>query len=183
MKPWDVVANWMFLATDNTGTTHFCVLKNNVLYELSYTALTSDDGVAFATSGNSGQIYFSDDGRQWGNLIQLTIVLLRPSGQINFTVTGRTKNSTLQQVGSGTYNPKNDPAGWSEPEAGWSSRRGWSEINTIPRNFNDATQEIKIKVRKDLQWFSYAWTTTATGVDYNISKVIGVYVNSGMKDL
>jgi hypothetical protein len=133
--------------------------------------------------GNSGQIYFSDNGRRWGNLIMLIIELLRPSGSITFTVNGRTKNSSFQQVGDATYVPRNDPAGWSEPLAGWSSRRGWSEINTIPRNFNDATQEIKIKVRKDLQWFSYAWTTTGTGVDYNISKITALYVDAGYKDI
>jgi hypothetical protein len=183
MKPWDIAADWMFLATDNTGTTHHCILKNNVLYQLAYVALTSDDGTAFSTSGNSGQIYFSEDGRSWGNLIQLAIVLLRPSGRITFTVTGRTKNSTLQTVGTQTYSPRNTQAGWSESGAGWSSRRGWSEIVLIPRAFNDATQEIKIKIRKDLQWFSYAWTTTDTGVDYNISKVVATFVDAGLKDL
>lgn len=183
MKPWDIAADWMLLVTDNDGVSHHVIVSNNTIYELSYTALTADDGNAFSTNGTSGQIYFSDDGRQWGNLIQLVIVLLRPQGRIDFSVTGRTKNSTLQRVGGATYNPKSSQAGWSEPKTGWSTRRGWSEIKLIPRNFNDATQEVRIKIRKDLQWFSYSWATTEPGVDYNISKIIAEYVDAGVKDL
>lgn len=108
----------MMLYNDNSGSTHHIVLSGNKIYELSYVALTADNGVAVATSGDSGQIYFSKDGREWGRLINLTFVLLRPQGTINFSVSGRTEDSTLAVVGSGVYSTTSTRAGWSEPKAG-----------------------------------------------------------------
>lgn len=183
MKPWNVSADWMTLYNDNSGTTHFLVLSNNKIYEFSYVSSTADDGVAFPTSGNSGQITFSDDGREWGKLIQLVFILLRPQGQVNFSVSGRTEDSALSTVGKGEFAPKNTRAGWSEPRAGWSSLRGWSEIVTVPVAFNDATQEVVVDVDEDLQWYSYGWNSVDAGVDYNLADVIAVYVPIGIKNL
>lgn len=183
MKPWNISADWMTLYNDNTGTTHLLVLSGNKIYELSYVALTADNGTAFSTSGNSGQITFSDDSRVWGKLIQLIFVLLRPQGQINFSVSGKTEDSALAVVGTGAFTPTNTRAGWSEPGAGWSSLRGWSEIVTVPVSFNDATQEVAVEVDEDLQWFAYGWNTTDSGVDYSLADVIAEYVEIGIKDL
>lgn len=183
MKPWSISADWMMLYSDNTGTTHFVVMSNNVIYELSYVALTADNGTAFSTTGNSGQITFSDDSREWGKLIQLIFVLLRPQGQINFSVAGKTEDSALSVVGTGAFVQSSSRAGWSEPLAGWSSLRGWSELVTVPVSFNDATQEVIVPVDEDLQWFSYGWNTTDTGVDYSLADVIAEYVPIGIRDL
>lgn len=183
MKPWNIAADWIMLYNDNNGNTHFVVLSNNTIYELSYIALTADDGSAFSTSGDSGQIPFSKDSREWGRLIQVIFVILRPQGTINFTLSGKTEDSPLSVVGSGAFVPTSTRAGWSEPGAGWSSLRGWSEIVTVPVGFNDATQEVIVEVDEDLQWFSYAWNTVDAGVDYNLSDVIAEYVNIGIKDL
>lgn len=184
MKPLNISADWMTLVNDNSGTTHFVVLSNNIVYELSYAALTADDGVAFPTNGNSGQIPFSDDWREWGKLIKLVFILLRPQGQINFTVAGRTEDSALQTVGSGVFNATSSRAGWSEPKRSWSKpATGWSRIVAVPVSFNDATQEVEVEVDEELQWFSYGWNTNQPGVDYNLSDVVAEFVNVGIKDL
>lgn len=188
MKPWSIAADWLTLYNDNAGVTHFLVLSKNKLCELTYVALTTDNGVAFSTSGNSGQIYFSKDGREWGRLIQVIFTLLRPQGAINFTINGKTEDSALATIGQGSFVPVSTRAGWSEPRRGWSSSvsgdlRGWSEIITVPVAFNDATQEVIVEVDEDVQWFSYAWTTADSGVDYNLSEVTAEFVNIGIKDL
>lgn len=188
MKPLSISANWMWLYNDNSGTTHFCVLSNNKVCELSYASLTNDLGTAFTTQGNSGQIYFSDDGREWGKLIQVVFVLLRPQGAISFSVSGKTEDTPLAVVGTGSFIPQYTQAGWSEAQSGWSDSswgylRGWSEINVVPSVFNPATQEVTVEVDEDLQWYSYGWTTTDSGVDYALADVIGEYVNTGVRDL
>lgn len=183
MKPWSINADWMCLYTDDDGVTHHLILSDNGLYELAYIALTSDNGTAFATGGNAGQIKFSEDGMMYGKLIMVIFTLLRPQGNIDFTVTGATKNSALEQVGSGTFTPTSTRAGWSEPLLGWSRPRGWSEIVDIPVSFNDATQYVKVRVNKDLRWWSYAWNTTDSLVDYSLADVVAIYVESGIKDL
>lgn len=187
MKPWNIEADWMTLYNDNDGVTHQLVLSNNKIYELSYRALTADDGTGFATSGASGQIRFSPDGQTWGRLIKLVFILLRPQGTINFTVTGKTEDTPLSQVGSGSFTAQSSRAGWSEPQSGWSNPgtgklRGWSEINVVPVSFNSATQEVEVEIDEDLQWFSYGWTTTGPGVSYNLSDVVAQYVPVGIKD-
>lgn len=188
MKPWNIAADWMTLYNDNDGVTHHLVLADNKIYELSYRALTADDGTAFSTNGNSGQIRFSEDGREWGRLIRLIFVLLRPQGTINFTVSGKTEDTPLAVVGSESFTPTSSRAGWSEPGSGWSSSangylRGWSEINVVPVSYNAATQEIAIEVDEDLQWFGYGWTTTGPGVSYNLSDVVAEYVPVGIKEI
>lgn len=188
MKPWSISADWLWLYNDNSGTTHQLVLSGNKIYQLSYTALTTDNNVAFSTDANSGQITFSEDSREWGRLIQVIFVLLRPQGAINFSISGKTEDSALAVVGTGSFSPTNTRAGWSEPQSGWSNSgfgylRGWSEINVVPVSFNDATQEVAVEVDEDVQWWQWGMNTTGSGVDYNLADVIAEYVDSGIKDL
>lgn len=188
MKPWSISADWMTLYNDNSGNTHFLVLSNNTIYDMSYSALTNDDGEAFLTNGQSGQIYFSDDKRMWVQLLQVIIVLLRPQGEMNFLVTGKTEDSSLQTLGEPTTfvaNSSTTPAGWSEVNryiTGW-GRNAWSKVNLVPMITNDATQEVPIEIDEEIQWASYSWSTNKVGVDYNISDVIFEYVETGIKDL
>lgn len=185
MKPWSISATWMALYNDNSGTTHFLVLSNNKIYELAYITFTSDNGTAVPTSGNSGQIRFSKDGREWGRLIQLIFVLSRPQGQINFSVSGKTEDSSLAVVGAETFISTSTVAGWSEPNkyiVGW-GRWAWSKVGEVPATFNDATQEVIVEVDEELQWYSYGWTTNTVGVDYGLTDVIAEFVNVGIKDL
>lgn len=188
MKPWSIAADWMWLYNDNSGSTHFLIMSNNTIYDMSYSALTNDDGQAFLTNGQAGQIYFSDDKRMWVQLLQVIIVLLRPQGEINFQVTGKTEDSSLQELGEPmTFLPNSTttPAGWSEVNkyiVGW-GRNAWSKVNLVPSTTNDATQEVTIEIDEEVQWASYAWNTTKVGVDYNISDVIFEYVETGIKDL
>lgn len=187
MKPWNISADWMMLYNDNNGTTHFIILAGNVLYETSYSQLTNDNGTAFQTSGNSGQIRFSEDGREWARVLQVIFVLLRPQGSINFSVAGKTEDSTLAAVGTETFTSVSTVAGWSEPSngsgiIGW-GRRAWSEIGDVPVSFSDSSVDVLIEVDEDLQWLQYAWNSTETGVDYALSNVIVQYVPLGMRDL
>ncbi len=188
MKPWSIAADWMWVITDNTGNIHHLILSDSVIYDLSYSALTSDDGTAFDTSGQSGQIYFSDDKRMWVQLLQVVIVLLRPQGEINFRITGRTEDETLQAIGEPTtFTADNNfvPAGWGEVNkyiTGWGRNR-WSGVNLVPTNVSEATIEVLIEIDETIQWASYAWNTTKVGVDYNISDIIYEYSEVGLLNL
>lgn len=187
MKPWSVPADWMLLYNDNSGTTHFLILQNNKILEFTYSQITNDNGTVVPTNGNSGQVYFSDDKRDWAKLIQVVFVLLRPQGVISFTVAGRTEDSALSAVGTNTFTSSSTIAGWSEPGvsmkgAGWGRRR-WSRVETVPVSFNAATQEVVVEVDEEVQWYQYGWTTNTTGSNYQLSDVIAEYVVVGPKDL
>lgn len=188
MKPWSIPADWMLLYNDNTGNTHHLILSDNQIYDLSYSALTTDDGIPFQTNGQSGEIYFSDDKRMWAQLLQVVIVLAAPQGQMNWQITGKTEDSNLQALGDPTVftaDTNTSVAGWGEVNPGiigW-AENAWSEVSLIPTDSSSATQELVIEVDEEVQWASYSWTTTSAGVRYGVSDVILEYVETGVKDL
>lgn len=182
MKPWNVAADWLWLYNDNSGKTHMLALVNNTICEFTYTRKTSDNAGTFITSGQSGQIYFSDDGREWGRLIQLIFVVLRPEGEIRFTVTGKSEDGLVSFEQTESFAAKSSQVGWSEAGATWSGR-GWSKVVRTPSSFSNALEEVIIEVDEDLQWYQYGWYTYGSGVDYSLSQVVSEYVPIGLKDL
>lgn len=184
MKPWNVSADWMWLYDDNDGITHFLVLSSNTIYEFTRSQFTNDDGAKFPTSGYSGQIPFSPDGRQWAKLINVIYVLLRPQGAFTASITGQGDGNAVSLVGSSTFIPKTSVAGWDEPQLAWDyAGRSWDAIMSVPLSFNSATQEVKVSVDEDLRWFSYGWNTSDFAVDYSLADVVAEYVLIGIKDL
>lgn len=192
MKPWNVAADWMTLYDDNSGVTHFLILKGNVIYELTYAAATSDDGVGFPTNITSGIIKFSDDGMDWAKVINVTFILLRPQGSINIEVTGKTEDAELATVGSQTLTPVSSVAGWSE--SGWGGSPdlsspqipeifGWSNFSVIPSTIGSARYPVSIDIDEELNYFSWEIDTNSVGVDFQLSDVIAQFVNIGVKDI
>ena len=180
MKPLDIAADWLWLYNDNNGVTHFCVLKNNVIYELSYNQATNDDGVAFPTSASSGIIKFSDDGMEWAKVIDVTFVLLRPQGNINLSISGKTEDSALSVIGSTTYNPETSISGWSE--GNWESYLGWADSETVPTSYGDSRAAVPIEIDEAMNWLKWELTTSDRGVDYQLSDVIIRFVRIGVLD-
>ena len=192
MKPWNISADWMMLYNDNAGMTHHIVLSNNLIYELSYSASTNDDGVAFPTNATSGIIKFSEDGMQWARIINITFILLRPQGNISISVAGRTEDAELSTVGSTTLTPTSTVAGWGE--AGWGgspdllpplspSIFGWSNFSVLPTVIGSARYPVSIDVDEELNYYSWSIDTSTIGADYQLSDVIAQYVNIGVKEI
>lgn len=183
MKPWGIAADGIWLYNDNEGNSHICILENNQISDLSYLTYTSDNGVPFNTSGTSGLVKFSPDGRQWGSLIQVVYTLLKAQGNMNFNVAGRTEDSVgLIPLGNTPLNslPTSDPAGWSE--SGWSTQ-GWSDYQFVPVPFGIDTQDVIVDTDEEIQYWQYSWNSSGAGVDYNLSAVIAEYVAIGIRDL
>lgn len=194
MEPWNIAASWMMLYNDNGGTTHHVVVgTNNVLYELTSSQATNDDGTAVSTNITSGLIKFSDDSLEWGKVIDITFILLRPQGTINITVSGRTEDAQqLQSVGTGSFTTTSSIAGWGE--SGWGGSPdlvapqtpqifGWSNFSVVPVAFGDAQTLLSIEIDEELEWMQWELDTNTMGTDYNLSDVIVRYVEIGVKDL
>ena len=180
MKPLNIAATWMSLYNDNSGTTHFLIVKGNIIYELAYSLFTSDDGVAFPTSANSGLIKFSEDGMMWAKVIDVTFFLQTPQGQVNFSIAGKTEDSSLSTVGTGTFTSTSSVAGWSE--AAWGSF-GWSDTPLVPTSYGDVNKPIVVEVDEELEWFTWEIDSNTIGTDFQLSDVIARYVEVGVKDL
>lgn len=193
MKPWNIAASWMMLYNDNGGTTHQIILSNNVIYELSYGNATQDDTTAFNTNITSGLIKFSEDSLEWAKVIDITFILLRPQGTINFVIAGKTEDTTnLSAVGSSSFTTTSTVAGWSE--AGWGGSPdvqspqspqifGWSNFSVVPISFGDSQRLVTIEIDEELEWMTYELDTNTAGVDYQLADVVVRYVKIGVKDL
>jgi hypothetical protein len=194
MKPWNINVSWMTLYNDNAGLSHHLVLSNNVIYEFSRSQFCNDDGTPFATNATSGLIKFSDDGLVWSKVIDVTFILLRPQGTINFTVAGKTEDSNLVTVGSSsvTFDTSSSVAGWGE--AGWGGSPdamapeqpqifGWSNFSVVPVLFGNAQSLTTLEIDEELEWITWEIDSNAIGADYQIADVIARKVDVGIKDL
>lgn len=185
MKPWNVAASWMMLYNDNAGQTHHIILKNNVLYELTYAQASNDDGTSFATNATSGLIKFSEDTLEWAKVIDISFVLLRPQGVINFAVSGKTEDSSFAGVGTGSYVGTSSVAGWGE--AGWGGAPnkifGWSNFSVVPISFGAAQQLVTVEVDEELNYIAWELDTNSLATDYQLADVIIRKINIGVKDL
>lgn len=183
MKPWNIMCDWMWLYNDNSGKTHLCMLVNNKIMELTYAAKTTDSGIGFSTSFNSGQVGFSEDTREWGRLIQIVFKIQRPQGRINFSAAVNTEDGIIPFSDSEYYGANSSQVGWDEV-VGWDNPlRGWDMIYGVPVDSNSAVEEFILEIDEDAQWYQYSVSTNEAGVDYNFSDVIAEYVPIGIKDL
>ena len=185
MKPWNISADWQMLYNDNSGTTHHIIHQAGVIYELTTAQATMDDTTAFRTNITSGFIKFSEDGLDWAKVIDITFVVLRPQGTLNFTVSGKTEDASLETVGQDSFTPTSDVAGWGE--AGWGGAEddiyGWSNFGVVPLTYGDAQRYITIEIDEELQWIAWELNTDEAGVEYALADVIIRYVKIGVKDL
>lgn len=186
VRPWNVSADWMWLYNDNSGVTHFCVLRGNSIYEMSYSQTTNDDGAGFLTAGNSGLNKFSDDNLEWGKLIKVIFTVIRPQGSLSFTVTAMTDDGIQTFLSGGNYGVDSTVAGWGEPSSkgitGW-GRHAWSQVGAVPTASGVASLDIEVEVDENVQWWTYGWSSNGIGADYEISNVTPEYVNIGLKNL
>lgn len=180
---WYIKADWMMLYNDNSGTTHFLILSNNNIYELSRRMTTRDIDKAFSTEAVSGEITWSKDNRDWARLIQVVFTLLRPTGNINFEVSAMTEDGKMVYRNTLSIASPSRGCGWSEPGAKWSAPRGWSKIKHFNIDNKNDDQDVIIEVDEDVQWFTYRIWSDKVGVDYKLSSVVAEYVPIGIKDL
>jgi len=187
-KPWYISADWLMQYNSNSvaqggdGKSHFLVLQDNKVYELSYQLLSNDNGVAFPTGFSSGRWYFSKDKRVCAKLLYVIITVLRPAGRITVEVNGQFKDTSTPVSASKTVeiDPNSTISGWSE--AGWGDL-GWSDIEVVPTADNVASIDIKVKVNKEVRWFEYTLSTTTANVDYQASDAVAEYVTTGIRDV
>lgn len=183
MKPWNIACDYMWLYNDNSGRTHFCMLVDNGIFELTNSAKTIDNGVKFSTSFNSGQIGFSEDTREWGRLIQIIFKILRPQGRINFSASVKTEDGILPFTSTEVFGADSTQVGIDEALAIDSMLRAIDSIYGVPTSENQAVAEHILEIDEDAQWYQYSVSTNEAGVDYAFSDVISEYVPIGIKDL
>jgi len=185
MKPWSIGADWMWLYNDNSGVTHILVLVSNAVYELSYSQNTNDNGIGFPTDGTSGIVNFSEDGRSWAKLRQVVFQVLKPSGNLTFSVTAMTDDGIMTYQTGDTYGESATVGGWGEPSdrglLGF-GRHAWSEVETVPVASGVARKDVAVEVDEVVQWYTYGWSSSGINANYQISNVTDEFVLIGLRD-
>lgn len=186
MLAWHLPAEWLTLYNDNSGKTHFLILSDNQIYEMTRLFNTTDGNTPFSTEVMSGKIEWSKDGRDWARLIQVVFTLLKPRGDINIEVSGYTEDGTLKWTQTVSVPVLKVAYGWSEQPRAWSSLRPWSDVSGYRGTENQEnidSLDVIVEIDEDVQWFDYRISSTKSGVDYMLSSVVAEYVPIGIKDL
>ena len=164
------------------GKTRVLLAIGNKLVELTDEIKMTDSGKPFITDINSGVIKFSDDGALWTSAVDITFILLKPTGTINFSVSGKTEDEPLQLLTnfSKNFTPKTVPIGWNNT-SGWNSPLGWG---FVPKTYKAASGEVRIPITKDIDedvnWIQYSVTTNESGADFELSDVIIQHIPIGV---
>lgn len=184
MRPWHIAADWMTLYTDNsTGQTKRLFLVDDQIYEMSDAVKTNDNGVAFPTSISSGAIKFSEDGEQYGQVIDVTFVFLRPQGLINLNVVANTEDGPIVLTDTLDTVTNNAISGWGA--YGWSDN-GWSNLlYGEPLSVSSSVPRVRqtIDVDEEVNYILWGVNSTESGVDYELAVVIIRYAPVGWVEI
>jgi len=179
MLPFNISADWMSLYEDNSGSTHHLILKDNMIFELTDSQATMDNGLAFPTNITSGQLRFSEDGEEWATVTRVTFVFLRPRGTINVAVSGKTEDSSLATVGTDSFSSVSTAVGWGE--AAWSVLP-WSTTLEVPISYGNSREKIAIEIEEDMNWVTFSVDSVEANTAYQLSDIIVEYVKIGLLD-
>jgi hypothetical protein len=113
---WPVAAKDLWLYEDNSGTSHFCALVNNIIMEFTRAGsqTTVDDGVAFSTRCAYSSLVWDKDGISLGNVNNQYFKLLQPKGNIQANTYGLSKQGISTNTGSDTYSVSVSFTGYDE---------------------------------------------------------------------
>lgn len=183
MRPWNLNVTWMTLYSDNSdGMTKVIFVQDDKFYELDESLATNDEGVAFTTSVGSGAIKFSEDGEQYGSVVDVTFIVLSPQGEVNLTVNVNTEDGPVvftDQVDSTTNSSTGGFGAYQYGDVGLGNLY-FGEPLAVSSNIARVRKTIEID--EECNYLTWAINTTNIGVDYELAAVIIRYVAIGWID-
>lgn len=168
---WPVAAKDMWLYEDNGGTTHFCVLVNNVILEFTRagSTTTQDDGVAFRTRCAFSSLVWDEDGITMANIRNQYFKLLQPKGRIVANAFGLSKRGLTNSVGSAAFITETTFTGIGQWDYSGDYRYG-DDPGQIDI-FGKASTVLKIKPKGLINQLDWEVITEEANCDYFLSAV------------
>jgi hypothetical protein len=168
---WPIAAKDMWLYEDSKGTTHFCVLVNNVILEFTRAGAvtTQDDGKAWRSRIGFSSLVWDEDGITMANIRNQYFKLLQPKGRIVANAYGLSKKGLTDAVGSDTYVTETSFTGIGQWNYSGDYRYGDDpgEIDT----FGKSLAVLKIKPKGLLNQLDWEIVTEDENCDYFLSAV------------
>lgn len=111
---WPIAAKDMWLYEDNSGTTHFCVLVDDVVLEFTRAGSRPhvDDDVAWSSRVAFESMVWDEDGLILGKIRRQYFKLLFPKGTITVNATGLSRRGVESAAGSDSFTVTTTPTGW-----------------------------------------------------------------------
>lgn len=168
---WPIPAKDMWLYEDNAGTTHFCVLVNNVILEFTRagTITTQDDGVPFRTRLAFSSLVWDPDGVTLANIRNMYIKLLNPKGSIVANVYGLSRKGLSSAIGTKSYTV--DTTFTSIGQWDYSGDYKYGDDPGQVSNYGKALAVLKIKPKGLINQLDWEIVTVNPNCDYFLSSV------------
>lgn len=183
MRPWLMNVDWMVMYADNSdGKSKLLFLIDDKFYVLDEGVHTNDNGTAFSTNIGSGAIKFSEDGEQYGSLIDFTFIILRPQGEINLTVVANTEDGPVVYTDVVPTTSNQSVGGYGSYGYGWI---GYGNIeNNQPLSVSSSIPRVRttIPIDEECNYFTWAVNSVDSGVAYELATTIARYVSIGWVD-
>lgn len=167
-RPWTIGIRRFSLYTDSNGKVHVLGLpvKGNQFIEFSPN-YKNDSGVAFATSYRSGLINFDKNHRQFAKVRYAYVEFARPTGSIQFGMSGTKKNKLFSSLGSITISDSAGSVGYSGESF---SQIHYSQPIDVPKTFSQSSVKKRIKVNSNLNNVQLSVTSSSTNTSFAINQ-------------
>jgi len=163
---WTVAAMDIWLYEDNAGKSHLCVLVGNVIMEFTRAGamLHTDDGKPFRSRLAFSSLVWDADGLTLGNINNLYVKLLEPTGNITCTTYGLSKRGSAVNTGSDTYAVEVSPTGYDI----WDYSGDFlydDEIGAVD-TFAQSVAVLRVRPKGLLNQLDWELTSETAGTDY-----------------
>jgi hypothetical protein len=168
---WPIAATDIWLYEDSIGSTHFCVLVDNVILEFTRAGgqTHQDDNVAWTSRVAFDSLVWDEDGITLGNIRNQYFKLLQPKGHISVNATGLTRKGVQQSAGSDTFTTTTTYTGIGQWDYSGDYLYGDDpgEINS----FGKSVAVLQIRPKGLLNQLAWEVTADTAGTDYTLSAV------------
>lgn len=167
---WTIPATYMYLYEDNTGTTHFCLLVNNVIVEFTSSVSSQDQGVAFSTRLAGVSYTGGTSGVEMAAMQSQRFKFLFPKGVIQINNYGVTEDLTGQQtLGGTTYTTSVSNTGYGQWD--YSGIYDYASDVGYINSYAQATGIAVLEPDETLNELSWEIITNGSNTDYTLSSL------------
>jgi hypothetical protein len=167
-RPWTIGIRRFSTYTSSDGKVHLLGLPvgSNQFVEFSEN-YKNDSGVPFSTSYRSGLIHFDKNHRQFAKIRYAYVELARPTGTIQFSVSGTKKNKSFSSLGSITITDTSGSIGYSDEPY---STIHYTQPVDVPTTFTQSSVKKRIKVNAKLNNIQIEVTASSSNTSFAINQ-------------
>lgn len=168
---WPIDCKDMWLYEDSAGLTHFCMLVNNEVLELTRAGsqTTQDNGVPFETRLGFSSMVWDDSGITLANIYRQYFKLLQPRGSIDINVYGLSKKGITSNIASNTSEVSVSFTGIGEWDYSGDYLYG-DDVGQID-SYGKSVTVVTLKPKGLINQLDWEIVTTDSNCDYTLSSV------------